>query len=139
MAGNLALLLNGIGIAVTFTILLVIANTMSIAVRERRTEIGVLKTLGFTSAQVMGLVVAESLLIARPRRRPRASPGAAGIMWVLTHAPGIKDALAGIGLSELSLQPPGGRRSASASRSSWASRPASSRRSAPTARASPTC
>ena len=48
MAGNLALLLNGIGIAVTFTILLVVANTMSIAVRERRTEIGVLKTLGFT-------------------------------------------------------------------------------------------
>jgi len=36
MAGNLALLLNGIGIAVTFTILLVTANTMSMAVRERR-------------------------------------------------------------------------------------------------------
>ena len=35
MAGNLALLLNGIGLAVTFTILLVTANTMSIAVRER--------------------------------------------------------------------------------------------------------
>ena len=71
MAGNLALLLNGIGLAVTFTILLVVANTMSIAVRERRKEIAVLKTLGFTSGQVMGLVVAESVLIARPRRRPR--------------------------------------------------------------------
>ena len=34
MAGNLALLLNGIGLAVTFTILLVTANTMSMAVRE---------------------------------------------------------------------------------------------------------
>ena len=63
MAGNLTLLLNGIGLAVTFTILLVVANTMSIAVRERRKEIGVLKTLGFTSTQVMGLVVAESVLI----------------------------------------------------------------------------
>ena len=71
MAGNLALLLNGIGIAVGFTILLVVANTMSIAVRERRKEIGVLKTLGFTSGQVMGLVVAESLLIGRDRRRAR--------------------------------------------------------------------
>ena len=48
MAGNLALLLNGIGLAVTFTILLVTANTMSMAVRERRTEIAVLKTLGFS-------------------------------------------------------------------------------------------
>ena len=44
MAGNLALLLNGIGLAVAFTILLVTANTMSMAVRERRTEIAVLKT-----------------------------------------------------------------------------------------------
>ncbi len=50
MAGNLALLLNGIGLAVAFTILLVTANTMSIAVRERQQEIGVLKTLGFPAA-----------------------------------------------------------------------------------------
>ena len=104
MAGNLALLLNGIGIAVTFTILLVVANTMSIAVRERRKEIGVLKTLGFTSSQVMGLVVAESLLIALLGGALGVA-GSRGIMWVLTHAPGVKDALAGIGLSELSLQP----------------------------------
>jgi putative ABC transport system permease protein len=104
MAGNLALLLNGIGIAVTFTILLVVANTMSIAVRERRKEIGVLKTLGFTSSQVMGLVVAESLLIAVLGGAIGVA-GSRGIMWVLTHAPGIKDALAGIGLSELALQP----------------------------------
>lgn len=63
LAGNLALLLNGIGIAVTFTILLVTANTMSMAVRERRTEIAVLKTLGFPSRLVMGLVLAESLAL----------------------------------------------------------------------------
>jgi putative ABC transport system permease protein len=104
MAGNLALLLNGIGVAVTFTILLVVANTMSIAVRERRKEIGVLKTLGFTSRQVMGLVVAESLLIGTAGGVIGIA-GSRGIMWLLTHAPGIKDALAGIGLSEISLQP----------------------------------
>ena len=104
MAGNLTLLLNGIGLAVTFTILLVVANTMSIAVRERRKEIGVLKTLGFTSSQVMGLVVAESVLIG-------VLGGAVGIgasqglMWLLTHTPGIQDALAGLGLSELTLKP----------------------------------
>ena len=63
MAGNLALLLNGIGLAVAFTILLVTANTMSIAVRERQQEIGVLKTLGFSSGLVMALVLIEALLL----------------------------------------------------------------------------
>jgi putative ABC transport system permease protein len=63
MAGNLALLLNGIGLAVAFTILLVTANTMSIAVRERQQEIGVLKTLGFPSGLVMSLVLIEALLL----------------------------------------------------------------------------
>jgi putative ABC transport system permease protein len=104
MAGNLALLLNGIGLAVAFTILLVTANTMSMAVRERRTEIAVLKTLGFSSAQVMGLVVAEALFLGLLGGLIGIG-GSQGIMWVLTHAPGIKDALAGIGLSELNLQP----------------------------------
>ena len=108
MAGNLALLLNGIGIAVTFTILLVVANTMSIAVRERRKEIGVLKTLGFTSRQVMGLVVAESVLIA-------LIGGALGVLGSqghsagsLTHAPGMKSLVATVGLSELRIPPAGG-------------------------------
>lgn len=63
LAGNLALLLNGIGLAVTFTILLVTANTMSMAVRERRTEIGVLKTLGFGSRLVMALLLCESAFL----------------------------------------------------------------------------
>jgi putative ABC transport system permease protein len=104
MAGNLALLLNGIGVAVTFTILLVVANTMSIAVRERRTEIAVLKTLGFTSRQVMGLVVAESVLIG-VLGGAIGIGGSQGLMWLVTHTPGIRDALAGIGLSELNLRP----------------------------------
>ncbi len=104
MAGNLALLLNGIGLAVTFTILLVIANTMSIAVRERRTEIAVLKTLGFTSPQVMGLVVAESALIG-VMGGALGIGSAQGMMWLLGHTPGIRDALAGLGLSALSLRP----------------------------------
>ena len=63
MAGNLTLLLNGIGLAVAFTILLVTANTMSIAVRERQQEIGVLKTLGFPSGLVMALILVEALLL----------------------------------------------------------------------------
>jgi putative ABC transport system permease protein len=63
LAGNLALLLNAIGLAVAFTILLVTANTMSMAVRERRTEIAVLKTLGFPGSLVLMLVLGEALLL----------------------------------------------------------------------------
>ena len=104
MAGNLALLLNGIGLAVAFTILLVTANTMSMAVRERRTEIGVLKTLGFSSAQVLGLIVAEALLLG-VLGGALGIAGSQGLMFMLTHTPGIKDMLAGIGLSTLKLRP----------------------------------
>lgn len=64
LAGNLVLLLNAIGLAVGFTVLIVTANTMSMAVRERRNEIAVLKTLGFSSGRVMGLILAEALILA---------------------------------------------------------------------------
>jgi putative ABC transport system permease protein len=63
MAGNLTTLLRSIGLAVCFTILLVTANTMSMSVRDRQTEIAVLKTLGFPSALVMGLVLGEALFL----------------------------------------------------------------------------
>ena len=39
MVGDLSVLVNGIGLAVCFTILLVTANTMSMAVRERRSTL----------------------------------------------------------------------------------------------------
>jgi putative ABC transport system permease protein len=104
MAGNLAFLLNSIGLAVSFTILLVTANTMSMAVRERRTEIAVLKTLGFSSLQVMGLIVAEAIALGA-FGGALGLGGSQGLMWFLLHTPGIKDMLAGIGLSELHLKP----------------------------------
>ena len=74
LAGNLVLLLNTIGLAVGFTVLLVTANTMSMAVRERRNEIAVLKTLGFSSLRVMTLILAEALILA-------TSAGALGV-WL---------------------------------------------------------
>jgi putative ABC transport system permease protein len=63
MAGDIALILNAIGLAVAFTVLLVTANTMSMAIRERRTEIAVLKTLGYPSALVLALILGEALVI----------------------------------------------------------------------------
>jgi putative ABC transport system permease protein len=62
--GNIALMTAIILGAVFFTILLVTGNTMSQAVRERTGELGVLKAVGFTNGQVVGLVMAESCLLA---------------------------------------------------------------------------
>jgi putative ABC transport system permease protein len=63
LIGNLTSLLNAVGMAVAFTILLVSANTMSMAIRERRTEIAVLKALGFSAGLVMRLVIVEALAL----------------------------------------------------------------------------
>ena len=62
--GNIEFLITAIGAVVFFTLLLVTGNTMAIAVRERTNELATLKAIGFTSRFVLGLVLAESLLIA---------------------------------------------------------------------------
>jgi len=61
--GNIGLLMTVVVTAVFFTMLMVTANTMAQSVRERTPEIGVMKTLGFTGAVVMLLVLAESILL----------------------------------------------------------------------------
>jgi putative ABC transport system permease protein len=94
LAGNLSLLLNGIGVAVAFTILLVTANTMSIAVRERRQEIAVLKTLGYSSLLVMTLILGEALLIALMGGLVGIAISL-GIVRVLPQAPVLGDVVAG--------------------------------------------
>src|SRR5262249_2683030 len=62
--GNLKLFLLAICAAVTFTILLVSANTISMAVRERVREVGILKTLGFTPGAILGIILGEATFIA---------------------------------------------------------------------------
>ncbi len=49
--------------AVFFTLLLLTGNTMMQAVRERTSELAVLKTIGFSSSSVLGMVLAESVLM----------------------------------------------------------------------------
>ena len=61
--GNIALIVTMILGAVFFTLLLVSGNTMSQSVRERISELAVLKTLGFTDRSVLGIVLAEAILI----------------------------------------------------------------------------
>jgi putative ABC transport system permease protein len=62
--GNLKLFLLAIGGAVTFTILLVSGNTLSMSVRERIREVGVLKTLGFTPGTIFGILIGEGAMIS---------------------------------------------------------------------------
>ena len=62
--GDIAAIIIAIVTVVFFTILLVAGNTMAQSVRERIGELGVLKALGFTHRGVLGLVLAESCLIA---------------------------------------------------------------------------
>jgi putative ABC transport system permease protein len=62
--GNLKLFLLAICGAVTFTILLVSGNTLSMAIRERIREIGILKTLGFTKGHTLAIMLGEAGLIA---------------------------------------------------------------------------
>jgi len=63
MFGNVPFALRMIGFAVVFTILVISANTMVMAVRERTSEVGVLKTLGFSDGAVFGMIVTEAAII----------------------------------------------------------------------------
>ncbi|HET8921953.1 MAG TPA: ABC transporter permease [Candidatus Acidoferrum sp.] len=62
--GNIEFLIVSIGSVVFFTLLLVTGNTMAISVRERISELAVLKAIGFTDRSVLFLVLGESLVIA---------------------------------------------------------------------------
>jgi putative ABC transport system permease protein len=53
-----------ISVVIVGIILLVLANTILMAVRERTREYAVLKTLGFTGRHLVALIFGESLLIA---------------------------------------------------------------------------
>jgi putative ABC transport system permease protein len=63
MWGNIGFLVRAIGTAVFFAILLVAANTMMMAVRERVNEVAIMKTLGFQDGTLVGIVLAESIAI----------------------------------------------------------------------------
>jgi len=86
--GNVKMFLLSIGAALTFTVMLVSANTMAMAVRERVKEVGILKSLGFTKGTIMGILLTESVVIA-------LAGGALGLLFsnaiflVLKQAPSI--------------------------------------------------
>jgi putative ABC transport system permease protein len=64
MFGNLDLLLGSIGLAVVITTLFVAGNTMAMSVRERTTEMAVMRTLGFQARTLFLLVAGEGLMMS---------------------------------------------------------------------------
>ena len=80
--GDIGAIMIAISSVVLFMFGLVAASTMAQSVRERTSELAVLKTLGFTGGAILALVLAESLFIVLvgggPRARDRLAVRAAG-------------------------------------------------------------
>ena len=64
MYGGVKQFMYGIIAAITFSLLLVMGNTMAMSVRERTKEVGTLKAIGFQRGTIAGLFVGESLLVS---------------------------------------------------------------------------
>ena len=60
MLGNIKALVASISTVVVFTLVLVTASTMSMAIRERFRELAVLKALGFRRRELFAFILAES-------------------------------------------------------------------------------
>jgi putative ABC transport system permease protein len=95
--GNIEFLIESIGMVVFFTLLLVTGNTMAISVRERISELGVLKAIGYSDRSVLFFVLAESLVIA-------LIGGILGLGLALVAVPVLGAALNGL-LPSLVLSP----------------------------------
>ena len=63
MYGSIKQFMYGIMAAIGFALLLVMANTMSMNVRERTREVGTLKALGFQRGLIASLLLSETLIV----------------------------------------------------------------------------
>ena len=63
LLGNVRLIILAIGSAVGFAILLIVANSMGMSIRERTAEAAVLRSLGFRAGHILRLFLGESLLV----------------------------------------------------------------------------
>lgn len=96
--GDIGFVLRAILGAVFFTLLFLTGNTMMQSVRERIPELAVLKTLGFGDRTVLGLVIAESLLLCM-------TAAAIGLALSFGALPILKQGLQGVELSPKALLP----------------------------------
>lgn len=96
--GDIGMIVTLILAAVVFMILLVTGHTMAQSVRERIHELGVLKTLGFTSGSVLRLMVSEGLLLVMPM-------GVLGIVLGVGALEAVNERLGAMLPTGLSLSP----------------------------------
>lgn len=85
--GNIGAIMVSIVSVVLVLLLLNVANQMGQSVRERTSEIGVLKTLGFSNGLVLTLVLAESMLIA-----VIGGMAGLGVVYLLVQSGGFNNA-----------------------------------------------
>ncbi len=85
---DIGLIVGSIMGAVSFTLVLLTGNAMAQAVRERLSEIAVLKTIGFTDRSVLALILSESV-----------------VLLVLGGAVGLACAAVGISVARAKLGP----------------------------------
>jgi putative ABC transport system permease protein len=64
MLGDLRGMIRIIGLAVVFSLLCVAGNSMAMSMRERTTEVAILKAIGFERGLILFLVLTESILVA---------------------------------------------------------------------------
>jgi putative ABC transport system permease protein len=64
MYGDVRGLIRNVGIAVIFSLMCVAGNAMAMSLRERTTEVAVLRAMGFDQPLVVSLVLAEAVLVA---------------------------------------------------------------------------
>ena len=62
--GNIGLILSLVVGAAFATILMIVGTTMVMAINERTKEVGVMKTLGFSSSRIFAHVLSESVLLS---------------------------------------------------------------------------
>lgn len=81
MLGNVRVLIGSISGVVVFTLVLVSASTMSMAIRERFRELAILKAIGFRRRELFAFILAESFGLAMAG----LIVGAGGAWLLFTH------------------------------------------------------
>ncbi len=98
MFGNVRTLMNAIGMAVVFAILLVTGNAMMMSARERTGEVAVLKAIGFGDGTVGAIELAEAGVVVLTGTV--LGIGGATLLWANVRVAAIEMFLPGFSVAE---------------------------------------